>query len=73
MPKPADNANSDTTSGGFGAQLSGATSRAKERATDLGHAAAEKLDDQRDTAASGLETRPRRFTRTQTSCPAARP
>ena len=56
MPtKPSDMTTSDTISG-LGAQLSGAAAQVKEKTIDLGHAAAEKLDDQRDTAASGLET-----------------
>jgi ElaB/YqjD/DUF883 family membrane-anchored ribosome-binding protein len=56
MPANPSDKSSDTTSAGLGAQLSGATARVKEKTADLGHTAAEKLDDRRDTAASGLET-----------------
>ena len=56
MPtEPSIKTTSDTLSD-LSATLSGATAQVKEKTADLGHAAAEKLDDQRDAAASGLET-----------------
>lgn len=58
MPaNPLEKTTSDMgTSSGLGAQLSGATARAKEKAVELGQTATETIDSQRDTAASGLDT-----------------
>jgi hypothetical protein len=55
MPaNPSDKTNADTSAAGVGSQIAGATARAKDKAAELAQTAADTLDSQRGTAASGL-------------------
>ena len=54
---PTDKVSSSTLpTSDVGDQISDVASQAKEKAADLGRSAARKIDEQRDTAASGLES-----------------
>ena len=69
MPaNPSDKSNSDTSVSGLGTQISGATARVKDKATELGQSAADTLDSQRGTQPAACRARPRRFARALTSC-----
>jgi hypothetical protein len=57
MPaNPLDPHKADTGAAGLGSQIGGATGRARDKAAELGQAAADTLDSQRHTAASGLSS-----------------
>ena len=57
MPaNPSDPYNSGTSATGLGSQIAAATARVKDKAAELGQTAADTLDSQRGTAASGLST-----------------
>ena len=54
MPAYPSDKNTGSSATGLGAQISGATVRVKDKAAELGQTAADTLDSQRSTAASGL-------------------
>ena len=54
MPAYPSDKNTDSSATGLGAQISDATVRVKDKAAELGQTAADTLDSQRSTAASGL-------------------